>query len=130
MVVAAQVQHAVDDRRAQVLGVLGADHDVAQLARSSGPCGLIDRKGEHVGGAVAAPVLAVERADPPGVDELDREMAVRDACGRKRGERGAAQLGGCLELDQPCCWRRGARSAGACFSAYSLYAATIRWTSL
>ena len=30
---AQQVQHPVDDRLAQVDGVLGADHDVAQLAR-------------------------------------------------------------------------------------------------
>ena len=34
VVVAAQVQHAVDDRLGQVLGVLGADHDVAELARA------------------------------------------------------------------------------------------------
>src|SRR3712207_7360595 len=37
-----QVQHAVQDRLAQVLGVLGADHDVAELARAGGDPG--DRK--------------------------------------------------------------------------------------
>jgi hypothetical protein len=70
--------------------------------------------------AIASPLLAVELPDAFGVDELDREMPVLDAGGGQRGERRAPQVGGCVELDQACCWRRGARRAGACFSAYSL----------
>jgi hypothetical protein len=48
-------------------------------------------------------VLAVERADALGVDQLDREVAVVDARGCQRRERGGPQVGRCLELDQPCC---------------------------
>ena len=55
VVVAAQVEHAVDDGLDQVLGVLGADHDVAELARPGGGAGLVDREREHVGGLVASP---------------------------------------------------------------------------
>ena len=49
VVVAAEVQHAVHDGLRQVLGVLGADHDVAQLARAHRRARLVDREREHVG---------------------------------------------------------------------------------
>ena len=74
-------------------------------------------------------MLPVERPDAVLADELDREVALVDARRAERREGGGAQLLGRadeVELDQLCCWRRGARSAGACFSAYSLYAATMR----
>jgi hypothetical protein len=37
-------------------------------------------------------VLAVERLDALGVDQLDREMPLLDARGGKRRQRGRAQL--------------------------------------
>jgi hypothetical protein len=118
------VQDAVDDGLGEILGVLRADHHVSELARAAGRAALVNRKGQHVGGAVAPAVAAVELPDAILADELDRQVAVLDPGRRQRGERRRAQGLGRIdevELDQvPCCWRRGARSAGACFSAYSL----------
>ena len=117
----------------RVLGVLRADHDVSELARPAGGAALVDREGQHVRGPVAAAVLAVELPGAVLADELDRKVALLDARRGGRGQCRSAQLLGRadeLDVDQLCCWRRGARSAGACFSAYSLYAATMRWTSL
>jgi hypothetical protein len=69
-------------------------------------------------------VVAVQLADALFADELDGEMPVLDSGSGQRRERRRAQLLGRadeVDLNQfPCCWRRGARSAGACFSAYSL----------
>ncbi len=76
MVIAAEVQDAVDRSLGEVGGVLGADHDVAQLARTGDRAGTVDWKREHVGGPVAIAVLAVELADPLRADELDREVTV------------------------------------------------------
>jgi hypothetical protein len=123
VVVAAEVEHAVHHGLGEVLGVLRADHDIAELARPSGRAGLVDREGQDVGGAVAPPVLAVQLADASLSDELDREMPVVDPGGGERGEGRPSERFRRVdevELDQLCCWRRGARSAGACFSAYSL----------
>jgi hypothetical protein len=92
VVVAAQVQHAVHDGFGQILGVVGADHHVAKLARPRHRSRLVQREGEHVGGLVASPVLAVERLDALGVDQLNREMPVLDARGGKRRQRRRAQL--------------------------------------
>ena len=120
------------DRLGEVASVLGADNDVAKLARPGGEPALVDRKRQNVGGPVDPTVLAVERADPLLVDERDGEMPLLDSGRGERGEGGPAkQLRSTdqLELDQPCC-RLASRSAGACCSAYSLYAATIRCTSL
>jgi hypothetical protein len=64
MVVAAQVKDTVHDGLVEILGVLRADHHVTELARSGGRTALVDREGQHVGGAVAPAVLAVELADP------------------------------------------------------------------
>ena len=127
VVVAAQVQHAVDDRLGQVLGVLWADHDVSKLARPGGGTGLVDREGQHVRGPVDAAVLAVQLEHPARRHELDRQVPVLDARRREGRERGPAQLVGHVDevdfdqVGQPC-WRRAcaSRSAGACFSAYSL----------
>ena len=92
VVVAAQVQHAVNRRLGEVGGVLGADHDVAQLAWAGDLVGAVDRKRQHVGGLVPAPVLAVQLADPARVHQLDREVAVLDAGGRERCQRGWGEL--------------------------------------
>ena len=73
----------MDGRLGEVVGVLGADDDVAELARAGRRAGAVDREREHVGGLVAAAVVAVELADPLRVDELDREVAVVDP-GRAR----------------------------------------------
>ena len=64
VVVAAEVEDAVDRRLGQVGGVLGADHHVAQLARAGDRSGPVDREREHVGRLVEPAVLAVELADP------------------------------------------------------------------
>ena len=110
----------------QVLGVLGADHDVAQLARSRDRVRLVDREGQHVGRRVASAIVAVELADAPLVDELDRQVTVCDPCGSqcRLGRVTEARIV-CLDLDQDV-----RRSCGAWRSVYSLYAATIRCTSL
>ena len=54
VVVAAEVEHAVDRRLDQVRGVRRADDDVAELARAGGRAGAVDREREHVGGLVRA----------------------------------------------------------------------------
>ena len=79
-------------RLGQVLGVLGADHHVAELARPGDGAALVDREGQHVRRRVDAAVLAVQLADALGVDELDREMPVLDTGRRERRERRRAQL--------------------------------------
>jgi hypothetical protein len=81
VVVTAQVEHAVHDRLGQVLGVLRADHHVSKLARPGGRGALVDRKGQHVRGPVAAAVLAVEGPDAVLADELDGQVALVDAGG-------------------------------------------------
>jgi hypothetical protein len=123
VVVTAQVQHAMDNGLAQIVGVLGTDHHIAQLAWAHGGARLVDRKGQHVSRSVACPVAAVELANAPLVDEGDRQMPLPDARRGERGERWIAQRGRSvdeIELDYQTCRRIGGRRAGACFSAYSL----------
>jgi hypothetical protein len=74
-----QVERAVHDGLAEVHGVLGADHDVAELARPGRGAVAVHRERQHVGGLVDLAMLAIELADPLGVDELDRDVAVLDA---------------------------------------------------
>ena len=74
--------------------MLGADRDVAELARAGDRAGAVDREGEHVGRRVLAAVLAVELLDPLGVDQLDREVAVGDPGGVERRRDRLAQLRG------------------------------------
>jgi hypothetical protein len=67
-------------------------------------------------------VAAVQLAHPLTPHQLQRQVAVLDPGRPQRsGGRPAQPLGRVdqLELDQDC-WRRAARSPGACFSAYSL----------
>ena len=59
-------------------GVLGADDDVAELARAGRGVLAVDREREHVGRAVLAAVLGVELGDPLGADELDGDVAAVD----------------------------------------------------
>jgi len=117
VVVAAQVKHAVHDGFDQVLRVLGADDDIAQLAWSGDGVVLVDREGEDVGGLVLATVIAVELVDPLLVDQLDRQVPVGDSggCECSAGRAFEARVV-CLDLDQrdarrrssevwpPACW--------------------------
>lgn len=95
------MQDAVDDRLDEILGVLRADHDVAELARPGHCAVLVDRERQDVGRRVLAAMVAVQRADPLLVDQRDREMPVGDA-GRGQGRLGGAAeaLVVCLDLDQ------------------------------
>ena len=103
--------------------MLDADHDVAELPRPDLGAVEVDREREHVGRALDPAVLGVQRRDPLGVDELDREVAVLDA---RRGERDRheapqrllGQFGGAddLDLEHYFEWRLGCcagRSSGA-----------------
>jgi len=105
--------------------MLEADHDVAELARSVRVLpGAVDREREHVGGRVAAAVLAVEPPDLVLVDEDDREVTVPDSgrCERRLGRaaRAARGITAYLDLDGQGRSARAERSSGARFSAYSL----------
>src|SRR5262245_53362115 len=84
MVVATEVQDAVNGGLGDVIRMLRTDDDVAELARSSRRTGAIDREREHVGGRVASAVGAIELVDPVGVNQLHRQMPVADAGRRKR----------------------------------------------
>jgi hypothetical protein len=96
--------------------VLGADHDVTELARARDRAVLVDREREHVGRLILAAVVAVELADPVLVHDLDRQVAVVDAGGleRRLGRAAEARIA-CLDLDQ----REARRSSGACREACS-----------
>ena len=99
MIEPGQMEDAVHDSLLDVFGVLGADHDVAELTRPGGEPALVDRKRQHVGGPVDPAVLAVERADPILVDERDGEMPLLDPGRGERGEGGPAkQLRGIDQL--------------------------------
>src|SRR5579863_7029342 len=75
-----QVQRPMHDRLAQVGGVLRADHDIAELARSDGQLVVaVDREREDVGRLVDRSMAPVELADARLADELDRDMAVEHA---------------------------------------------------
>jgi hypothetical protein len=109
--------------------VLGADDDVAQLARAGRRACAVDREREHVGGLVEVAVLAVEALDLRSGDEGDREVAVAYAGRRERRLCGEleARIVASLDLDLDgrggycwACFRAAGRSPGACFSAYSL----------
>jgi hypothetical protein len=101
VVIAAEVEHAVDRGLDRVRAVLGADRDVAELARARGRTGAVEWKREDVGRRVPAAVLAVELLDPGGVDELDGEVAVLDPRRRQSGgDRVAELLGDVAEIDR------------------------------
>jgi hypothetical protein len=94
VVVAAQVEHAVHDRLLEVSGVLGAYHDVAELAWSRGGAAAVDREREHVSGPLDPAVVGVEAADAGGVGERDRQVPVGDA----RGAESRASSAGTVAL--------------------------------
>lgn len=104
MVEAAQVKDAVNGGLDQVLGVLRADDDVAQLARPGNRLRPVDREREDVCGLVPAAVVAVQCANAGLVDERDRDVPV-EADSRQRSLRRPAKLRvGCLNLAQRFCW--------------------------
>jgi hypothetical protein len=103
--------------------VLGTDHHIPQLSRADGRARFVDGKGQHVGRPVVCPLAAIELTHALPVDKGDGQMALAHPRGREGGERRLSQLGRSVdevELDYQPCWRLGGRSAGACFSAYSL----------
>jgi len=126
VVVAAEVQYAVDDGLGQVLGLLRADHDVAKLARSDGRPVAVDREREDVGRAVTIAVIAVELVDLSLADEGDRQVQLsvdpsrrqRGASGRAETRRGLRSVDD-LDLDQALLRDCELRSSGAWDSAYS-----------
>ncbi len=98
VVVAQQVQHAVDRGPHEVVGVLGADHHVAELARPGGAAVAVDREREHVGWRVDAAVLAVEargsrRADTTASATCPVDHADRASVSRPRAEAALALAG-------------------------------------
>ena len=94
------MQHAVDDGLDQVLRVLGADHDVAELTRA-GDRVLVDGKRQDVRRRVLAAMVAVQLADALLVDQLDREVTVADTGSRECGLGSTAEARiVCLDLGQ------------------------------
>jgi hypothetical protein len=126
MVVATEMQHAVHDGLGQVLGLLGTDHDVAELARPGRRPVAVDRERQHVGWAVAVAVVAIELVDLGLADEGDRQVQLsvdlgrrqRGAGGRVKARRGLRRVDD-LDLDQALLRDCELRSSGACDSAYS-----------
>jgi hypothetical protein len=122
VVVAAEMEHAVNHCLDQVLGALRADHHIAQFPRPRNRPSLIDREGEDIGRLIEPAVLAVQALDLVLAYQCQCQVPVADPSRGQRAERWTSQRFRGLdevELDQPCC-RRASRSAGACFSAYSL----------
>src|SRR5512132_4281605 len=116
---------------------MGAEHDVAQLPRQPLRNGVapVERECERVGLLVHAEVVALERADLVRPDELQAELAVLDPLVVQDGadqlrRRAGVELGARtvrdLDLDHRPYFRRAVPVSSAC----SLYASTIRWTSL
>ena len=93
MVVAAEVKDAVDRRLPNIDRLLGADHDVAELARPGRGRGAINREGEDVGRPVDAAVQPVQLANALRIDELDGDVPVMHARGIERGRHCGAKLG-------------------------------------
>jgi hypothetical protein len=81
--------------------VLGADDDVAELARPGDRLVLVDREREDVGWPVLGAVLTIQLLDALFVDELNREVAIRDAGRLECSSRGTLEARVvCLDLDQ------------------------------
>ena len=92
VVVPAEMQDAVDCRLGQIGRLLGADHNVTQLARAGHGPVLVDREREHVRGLVETAVFSVELSDPRLADELDGQVAALDPRGAKGRLRGGTEL--------------------------------------
>ena len=92
MVVAAEVKHPVDDGFAQVAALLGADDDVAELARSARGRGFVDREREDVCRPVDVPVLPVQLPHPVRGDDLYPDVTVADSGGEERSANGLTKL--------------------------------------
>src|SRR4051794_9593483 len=135
VVVAEEVQKPVDERPVPVVSDdRGAEDDVAELAGNPvrQRVAAVDREREHVRGLVDAEVLALQLAHLVGADEGEPELAVLDPL---RPQRAPRQLDGGLALDLvagPVVHLDEDHRSRAVpvSSACSLYASTIRWTSL
>jgi hypothetical protein len=92
VVVAAQMQDAVNGRLDHVSGVRCANNHVTKLARTGDALGAVDRKRKNVGGAVSSAVRAVQFPDPLGADQLDGEVTFTDVGGPKGRANGVAEL--------------------------------------
>ena len=80
----------MDRRLPEIVRLLRADDDVAELPRPGRGRGAIDREGECVGRAVNAPVQPVQLANALRVHQLDGDVPVTHARGIERGgHRGA-----------------------------------------
>jgi hypothetical protein len=101
VVIAGQVQRAVDDGLDEVLGVVRADDDIAELAWPRRRPILVDRERQDVGRLVLAAVVAVQLLDALLVDQLDRQVAIGYAGGLESRLRRAPEARVvCLDLDQ------------------------------
>src|SRR6266487_1150386 len=108
------MQQRVDERRAPaVADHLWTEDHVAELTRWPGRelVRTVDRKGERIRRLVHSEVLTFQRADLLRPDQGQTELAVVDSL---RGEHRARELGRCVPVSSAC----------------SLYASTIRCTSL
>ena len=128
MVVATEVEHAVHHGLRKVGGVLRADHYVAELARAGDLAGAVDGKGKDIGEGIQASEVSVQPANLVLLHQPNRYVPVAHARGRERGPRwdGERRIAPDDLYLRQAFLRPAARSSGACLSAYSLYAATIR----
>ena len=110
------MQDAVDDGLAEVVRLLRADHDVAELAGTGRGTGFVDREGEHVGGLVDSAVAAVQATDVLGGDQLDGQVTLvdprRGQGGLRRRAQGFVVAPDDLYVDQA--FFRAGRRPGAC----------------
>src|SRR5436305_2822602 len=138
VVVAHEMQQCMHERAAPgVADNVGTDDDVAELARKARRqvVAAVDRKRERIRRLVDAEMIALQCADLLGIDERQAELAFFDSlrfehvtCERDRcvdvGFRGGSIDD--LDVDHAHHLRRCVPVSSAC----SLYASTIRWTSL
>src|SRR5262249_21695362 len=138
VLVADEVKHGMHEWRApRVTHDLRTQHDISELPWHARRHRLAagGRKRQHVRLLVDPAVLALELADLVGLDQLQAELAVVDSflvqhTPDQLGRRSSVELGRRavreLDLDHRPYFRRAVPVSSAC----SLYASTIRWTSL
>src|SRR5438477_7386087 len=125
------MQEAVRQRPAPlVTDDLGADHDVAERARHAlgKLLAAVDREREHVRHLVELEMLALERAHLVLTDEGDSQLAVGHTLRAQHLPR-ELDRGGLVDL-HPAPVRHLDGDHRFRSSVCSLYASTMRWTSL